>query len=59
MGDDKLYTPEEVAERLQLSEQTVRRWLREEKLKGVKLGSKWRIRERDIQELLKEKLQDL
>ena len=55
MSNDKLYTPEEVAERLQLSEQTVRRWLREEKLKGVKLGSKWRIRERDIQELLEEK----
>lgn len=49
-----LLTPKEVAEKLRLSEQTVLRWLRNGKLKGVKAGRLWRIREEDLQEFIKE-----
>ena len=49
-----LLTPKEVAEKLRVSEQTVLRWLRNGKLKGVKVGKLWRVREEDLQELIKE-----
>ena len=49
-----LLTPKEVAEKLKVSEQTVLRWLRNGKLKGVKAGRLWRIREEDLQEFIKE-----
>ncbi len=41
---EKLLTPEQVAERLQVTERTVYRWLTEGRLKGVRLGRLWRIR---------------
>jgi len=47
---EKLYTPEEVAEYLRVSEKTVRNFLRAKTLKGVKVGREWRIRERDLQD---------
>ncbi len=47
----KMLSPEEVAERLSVSPNTVRAWLREGSLKGVKLGNKiWRISEEELQE---------
>ncbi len=42
------YTPEQVAERLQVSIWTVRRWLREGILAGVRLEGQWRISSEDI-----------
>lgn len=52
MGDvrkDRLITPDEAAERLAVSSITVKRWLRQDKLKGFKVfGSGWRIRETDL-----------
>ena len=41
---DKLLTPEQIAERLQVVERTVYRWLNEGRLEGVKLGRLWRVR---------------
>lgn len=49
---DKLLTPEEVAERLVLSPNTIRTWLRTGKIKGIKAGRLWRIKESDLQEFL-------
>lgn len=49
---EKLFTPEEVADRLHLCVETVRRWLRSGKLKGTKWGPKtWRIAESDLNAL--------
>jgi excisionase family DNA binding protein len=52
MGEtDQLMTVEEVATRLRLSEETVRRWLRSGKMKGTRLGSAragYRIRESEV-----------
>lgn len=49
----KLLTPEEVADRLAIKPRTIREWLRDGKLKGVKPGGKlWRIRESDLLDFL-------
>lgn len=39
---EKLLTPEEVAERLAVSPKSIRKWLREGKLKDVRVGRLWR-----------------
>ena len=51
---ERLLTVEDVAERLQVNEQTVRRWLREGELTGVPFGGRtgWRISEADLQAFL-------
>ncbi|MDK2784542.1 MAG: hypothetical protein PWQ41_1294 [Bacillota bacterium] len=49
---ERLLTPEEVAERLAVTPRSVRIWLRQGKLKGVKAGRLWRIRERDLEAFL-------
>ena len=50
---EKLYTVEQVAEQLQVDPESVRIWLRSGKLKGVKVGRLWRIREDDLEEFLR------
>jgi excisionase family DNA binding protein len=49
MTDDKLLTPDQVAERLQLSVYTILDYLRSRRLRGVKLDRHWRVREADLQ----------
>ncbi|NLG78994.1 MAG: helix-turn-helix domain-containing protein [Firmicutes bacterium] len=49
---EKLLTPEEAAERMVVSPKTVRDWLRQGKLKGIKTGKLWRIRENDLAEFV-------
>jgi excisionase family DNA binding protein len=54
MADERLLTPEQVADRLQLSVYTILEYLRHGhprggKLRGVKLGKQWRVREADLQ----------
>ncbi len=51
---DRLLTVDQVAERLQVNEQTIRRWLREGELTGVPFGGRtgWRIGEEDLQAFL-------
>lgn len=48
----KIYTPEEAAQILKLNGQTIRRFLREGRLKGSKIGRTWRITEEQIKEFL-------
>jgi len=50
---EKYYTPEEVAELLKVSRETVYNWLRSGKLKGVKVFNFWRISESELNRLLK------
>lgn len=42
---EKLYTPEEAAEILQVHPYTIRKWLRAGKIQGKKFGRVWRIPE--------------
>lgn len=46
--DEVLFTPEQVAQRLQVTERTVYDWIRAGKLQGTKLGRLWRIRPADL-----------
>ncbi len=50
---DQLLTPEEAAARLKISRLTIGDWLRSGKLKGVKVGRLWRVREIDLEAFLK------
>ncbi len=49
---EKLLTPEQVAEHLVVAERTVYEWLRSGRLRGIKLGRLWRIREADLEAFL-------
>jgi excisionase family DNA binding protein len=51
---EPLLTPKQAAARLLVSEKAVLDWLRLGKLKGVKAGRQWRIRERDLEAVLAE-----
>ncbi len=50
MGQERWLTVAEIVERLQVHEQTVRRWLREGRLGGVPFGGRtgWRVGEEDL-----------
>jgi len=48
---DRLLTVEEVAGKLNLTTETIRRWLRTGQLRGVRIGARragWRISEREL-----------
>lgn len=45
---EQLLTPEEAALQLGIAPRTIREWLRNGKLQGVKLGRLWRVRETDL-----------
>ena len=52
MIEDALLTPSQVAERLQLQERTVTRWLRTGYLRGFKLGKEWRVSSKDLRSFM-------
>ena len=49
---EKFFTVEELAERLQVSDQTVRRWVKSGKLTAFKPGKELRIRPADLEKFL-------
>ena len=54
-GGGRLLTVAEVAERLRTHPETVRRWMREGKLRGVRLGGPklgWRVAEAELERFL-------
>jgi excisionase family DNA binding protein len=52
MTEQKLLTPDQVAERLQISRVTVMDFLRKGRLKGHRVGRLWRIKEEDLEAFL-------
>ena len=48
MAEEKLLTPAQVAEHLQIHERTLPRWLRDGYLRGFKLSKEWRIAPADL-----------
>lgn len=56
MMEDRWLTVAQIADRLQVHEETVRRWLREGRLVGRNFGGKtgYRVRERDFEAFLDE-----
>lgn len=49
-----LLTVNEVAAILRLSPFTIRRWIKEQKLRAVKVGSVWRVYKVDLEKFLGE-----
>ena len=54
MNDEKLLTPTDVADRLQVNERTVTLWLRRGHLRGFKIGKEWRVSARDLENFLEQ-----
>ncbi len=48
-------TVEDIAHELQVSDDTVRNWIKQKKLVAVKIGRDWRIDRRDYQRFLEER----
>jgi excisionase family DNA binding protein len=48
MSENKLLTPKQVAEQLQMSRLTILHWLRTGKLPSVRLGKLYRIWQEDL-----------
>ena len=55
MDDKGLMTAQEVADYLGISEATVRRYLNRGKIKGYRLGNRWRIKRDDVEAYLSER----
>lgn len=54
--NDKLFTPQQVADYLQVDFRTVYGLLRSGKLKGVKVGRVWRVRPEDVESYLRQNI---
>jgi excisionase family DNA binding protein len=52
---DKLLTTEQVSGILQVHPFTVLKYIKQGKLKGIKLGRVWRIRESDVDKFIEER----
>ena len=52
--DERWFTVEQIAQQIQVSEQTVRRWLRDGSIRGHSFGGKagWRVKESDLNKFL-------
>ena len=50
--DIKVYTLEEIAELLHITRPTLYTYVKEGKLKAVKVGKYWRVTEKNLQEFL-------
>lgn len=53
----RLFTPEEVAEVLRLHHLTVLKFIKQKKIKSIKFGRVYRIREEDIEAFLERQTQ--
>ena len=49
----KYYSPEEIGEQFNVKPGTVRKWIREGKLKALKLGGLYRVSEENLQKFIK------
>jgi excisionase family DNA binding protein len=49
MRDEPLLSPTQVAERLQVSEYTAVKWMRQGRIKARKLGKFWRVKPEDLE----------
>lgn len=52
--EGKYYSPREIANRYNVTPQAIIKWIKQGKLKAVKVGSVWRIPESALQEFLEE-----
>lgn len=48
----EIYTVEEVSEKIKIPVETLRKYLRNGKLKGAKIGKHWRITDEQLKEFI-------
>ena len=53
MPHDRYQTVQELAERLEVAEETVRRWIKSGELRAIDIGKGWRIADADLERFLK------
>lgn len=53
MENPKYLSPEDIAERYSIKADTVRKWIREGKLRAAKIGRVWRVEETDLDNFIK------
>lgn len=58
VGEMTLYTVEELAEKLDVGTPTIRRYLREGRLKGRKLAKRWYVSEENLKEYFNPELSE-
>ena len=54
---EQLLTIADAAELLRVSEKTIRRWIKARELTAAQLGNQWRIRPRDLDLFVRERLE--
>ena len=54
MKVEQLFTVEDAAKVLLVKPTTIRTWLKASKLKGMKMGRLWRVRENELEAFLSE-----
>ncbi|MCR9070291.1 MAG: helix-turn-helix domain-containing protein [Alphaproteobacteria bacterium] len=52
MLDRPLLTVHDAAKMLQVQEATVRSWIRDKRIRAIKLGKEWRIAQEDLEAFL-------
>ncbi len=53
MPQDRYQTVQELADRLEVAEATVRQWIKNGKLRAIDIGKGWRIADIDLERFLK------
>jgi excisionase family DNA binding protein len=51
--EKEYYSPQEIAEKFNLKPRTVANWIRQGKLKAIKLGDLWRVHRTDLEAFIK------
>lgn len=57
--DREYYSSEELAEMLGVTTRTIRNYLKEQKIKGYKIGGKWKFSRDDIEEYIRKQTNEL
>jgi excisionase family DNA binding protein len=55
--EEKLLTASDVAKKYNFTSDAVRKWIKEGKLKAIRVGSRWRIPEESLQQFLQNSLE--
>ena len=55
LGDNKVYALEEVIDFLQVTRRTAYRYIKEGKLKAVKVGGRWKVTDEAVKDFLQVK----
>lgn len=53
-NERKVFTTKQVSEFFHVKEYTVRKWIRQEKIKATKVGRRWLITEEEVERVIKE-----